>query len=463
MVLCPKLKLRSFQNDNLSSLCVRAGGYFARMVNPGRFGSAKSLNSKSSLSMKLKYLTIGFYAGLALTFGPVGFGGTRASAADHADSPTAAEDAPADIADCFLFRDPNDAAGTAVGQLNVVLGMTTHGFIVPGEAKNLAFFDPGVLYRFEIENTGDAKADLFIDVRFSKRTDPTMPQTATIKIPQHGKAPLVLTAPTTPSNAGTAPNPLVVTTDTASGVKFAAGEADDPFFFDLVAFNQFVASVLAGAADPTVFGRARDSFAGYNVMAIAISVPAALIQGKTTNTKIGMSVATLRQTRLISAKGEIVGAGAYRQVDRMGNPAVNVALIPFADKDAYNASNPAADAKKNSKFAADILTTLHALGTTSQDSLNTLASLVITNGDMLHLDLTIQNTGLKGGTNAPAAYPNGRRLADDTIDTLLTVINNGNTLGDGVDASDIAPIDTFPFFAPPHQPLASGVDDGTRN
>jgi Domain of unknown function (DUF4331) len=415
--------------------------------------------------MKLKYLTIGFYAGLALTFGPAGFGGTRASAADHADSPTASEDAPADIADCFLFRDPNDAANTAVGQLNVVLGMTTHGFIVPGEAKNLAFFDPGVLYRFEIENTGDAKADLFIDVRFSKRTDPTMPQMATIKIPRHGKSPLVLTAPTTPPTIGTASNPLVVTTDTASGVKFAAGEADDPFFFDLVAFNEFVASVLAGAPNTAVFARGRDTFAGYNVMAIAISVPAALIQGKTTNTKISMSVATLRQTRLISAKGEIVGAGAYRQVDRMGNPAVNVALIPFADKDAYNASNPAADAKKGSKFTADIIATLGVLGTTDAGSLKTLTDLAITNGDMLHLDLTVQNTGLQGGTNSGAGFPNGRRLADDTIDTILTVINNRNALVDNVNASDIVPIDTFPFFAPPHQPLASGsgADDDTRN
>ena len=48
-------------------------------------------------------------------------------------------------------------------------------------------------------------------------------------------------------------------------------------------------------------------------------------------------------------------AAAYRQVDRMGIPAVNVALIPFADKDAYNASNPAEDAKKSNKFAAEIV------------------------------------------------------------------------------------------------------------
>ena len=51
---------------------------------------------------------------------------------------------------------------------------------------------------------------------------------------------------TVPSLAATAPTPVV--TDDPSGVKFFAGEVDDPFFFDIPGFNRFVGSVLAGAA-----------------------------------------------------------------------------------------------------------------------------------------------------------------------------------------------------------------------
>ena len=56
------------------------------------------------------------------------------------------------------------------------------------------------------------------------------------------------------------PPAQVVTTDAVSGVSFFAGEVDDPFFFDIPAFAGFVTSVLAGAADPTLFDRSRDTF-----------------------------------------------------------------------------------------------------------------------------------------------------------------------------------------------------------
>ena len=57
----------------------------------------------------------------------------------------------------------------------------------------------------------------------------------------------------------------------------------------------------------------------------------------------------------------------------------------------------------------------------------------------------------------------GRRLADDTIDTLLFFIANQNPLSDNVNASDVPPRDLFPFFGHPQQPRDSGVDDNTRN
>ena len=90
--------------------------------------------------------------------------------------------------------------------------------------------------------------------------------------------------------------------------------------------------------------------------------------------------------------------------------------------------------------------------------------MAVTNGDFLRLDLTVPNSGAGGGDNAAAAFPNGRRLKDDTIDILLTIIANGTPLGDNVNASDVPPQDTFPFLALPQQPRPPGVtDDNTRN
>jgi len=374
-----------------------------------------------------------------------------ARAADHGDAPNTDQDPGADIADVFTFLDPND-------NTKVVIIGTVHGFIVPGEAGNFAAFDPNVKFRFNLEQTGDAKPDAFIEVTFSERTDSTAPQTATIVLPNKEK----FTAPTTPATLAAVANPQVITTDPTSGVKFFAGETDDPFFFDIPAFNRFVASVKAGHPDPTQFNRGRDTFAGYNVLAIALELPKALVQGKANASKIGVEFVTLRRSQSPpDSKGVIHSSGSFRQVDRMGNPAVNVALIPFAEKNAYNAGTPVDDAK--GKFASFIVATLTLFGTDTAH-IDTLATVAIKTGDYLRLDLTIPNTGTGGGDNAAASYPNGRRLKDDTIDILLTIINNGNPLGDNVNANDVPLNDTFPFLALPHQPQANGViDDLTRN
>ena len=47
--------------------------------------------------------------------------------------------------------------------------------------------------------------------------------------------------------------------------------------------------------------------------------------------------------------------------------------------------------------------------------------------------------------------PNGRALADDVTDTLLTVAcNNGGAIGDGVNRNDKDFTATFPYLASPH-------------
>ena len=375
----------------------------------------------------------------------------RIDAADHGDAPFASNNQSTDIADVFAFLDPNDNS-------KLVLALTQRGFIASGENANFGIFDQFLQYRFLLETTGDAEPDQFINITFSPVAGSGGPQTATIQLPGDRS----FSASTTQSStAPTAPT-QVVTTDPATGISFFAGLVDDPFFFDIPAFGRFVAPALAtppSPPDPTQLQRGRDSFAGYNVMGIALSIPLSFLQNPST---LGVSAAIRRNEKTSVKNGEFKTSGKFRQVERMGNPAVNVALIPFARKNEHNFATPEDDA--DGQFANDIVARLTALGTNATN-IGILASVAVTNGDYLRLNTRVANVGSGGGTNPEAAFPNGRRLADDTIDTLLFIITNGAiTTGDNVNASDVPPANTFPFLALSQQPRAPGViDDNTRN
>jgi Domain of unknown function (DUF4331) len=395
--------------------------------------------------------TLAFVASMSLAF-PTALSVT---AADHAEATLVAADPGADIADVFAFLDPNDNS-------KVVLAMDVEGFVVPSELLNLSFFSSDVMFRFEIENTGDATPDQAIDVTFSPQTSRSNPQMATIKLPDGS----TFTAPTTVQTLAATPNPFVVTTDAAGGASFFAGLTDDPFFFDIVGFNRFVGSVLGGKPDPTKLQRGRDSFAGYNIHMIAISVPSSMLRGNPANQVIGINGVTLRRKQTHrEASGDVDTNGPWMQVDRMANPAVNTALIPFPHKNEYNASTPVDDAR--GKFAGDIVGTLQALGT-SNANIGVLANVAVVHGDYLRLDLSKPNASVGFGENITTpgytGYPNGRRPGDDTINTLLYFIGNQNpTVQEAVNHNDAPLGSTFPFFAPPSQPLENPAIDDTQN
>jgi len=373
-------------------------------------------------------------------------------ASDHGDSPANAQDRGTDLGDGYMFLDPNDNS-------KVVMLMTVSGFIVPGENVNFGVFADrdSARFTFDIENTGDAVPDQQFLISFSPKAA-GQAQIATIVLPD-GRT---FIAPTTAiSNTAETPAAPVVTTEPVSGISFFAGLTDDPFFFDIPAFGRFVASVKAGAPNPAVFDRGRNSFAGYNILSIALEVPVALLKGSNGNI-IGMSQTSQRKLlQVVTADGRIVGSGRFVNTDRQGLPAINTVLIPFGRKTEYNHSTPADDAR--GKFATDIVATLKSLGT-NDTNIGILAGLAVAKGDILRLDTSKANSGTGGGTNPEAAFPNGRRLADDVIDTILFFVANQNKLGDNVNANDVPFRDTFPFLAPPNQPFPKDtVDDRTRN
>jgi hypothetical protein len=79
-------------------------------------------------------------------------------ASDHADTRETVERPGTDLTDVFVFpsaTDPN----------NVVLAMCVHGLIPTGQGPSTSF-DPGVLYQFKIDNSGDNIEDVVIQATF---------------------------------------------------------------------------------------------------------------------------------------------------------------------------------------------------------------------------------------------------------------------------------------------------------
>jgi hypothetical protein len=420
------------------------------------------------------------------------FAGTlTASASDYGDSPAVAQDPAADIGDVYLFKHPGDFR-------QIVLIATVRGFIVPGQLSNLAAFDENIRYRFQVYNghvnflsplfdpnaAGDKvrknnfvktiKPSRFIDITFSKRVVGPAPQD---NIPANLRRPLPQTATvtftgfqgiskkgfkldangdslqTTPADTSGAPSDFVVNTiqlDATTTGSFFAGVVDDPAFFDLPAFVSYVDGArVSGTPDVNAFVRHRDTFAGYNTLAIALSLPASILKLQANLYFIGLEFLTQRHGVERKSSNGSRGVGAFRTIDRMGVPLANLAFSPFDGKNAYNAGTPQGDGKLYE--TSPILKTIEQLGVTNSTALRDLQELYVAYGDMLQLDASLGSAGF------PAA---GRRPDDDAIDYILTRLNNGTTLTDGVTGSPLP--SEFPFLGKPNQPLPSGPEV-TRN
>ncbi len=419
----------------------------------------------------------------------------QTNASDHIDGPQLAHDHASDINDMYFFLDPNDNS-------RVVMIMTINPFLISSEIIGQAIFDHNLRYRFEIENTGDARPDRFIDVRFTRGVGREIaPQTATITLP-NGQT---FTAPTNIPTQGAdtndiEPPALTVTTDSVSGVSFFAGITDDPFFLDNTAANRFVLSSIRNPGNPNrlVFanragflapdgsdpnadnqgpaprqarnagvnqGAGRDTYSGFNTLTIALSVPISTLRPRTRSfrnllgNELGLNGATQRQqNQTVRPDGQVSGSGDWVTVDREGVPLVNNGLIPAPRKDEYNGAPTNDDAL--GRFRADIIQSLRNFGT-NDANIAMFLNMIQVRGDILRLDVRVPNTGPGGGNNPTGGPANngGRRLQDDVADATFTLINNNQPLGDFVDRNEFLFGDAFPFVAPQIMPNPNGVND----
>jgi len=333
-------------------------------------------------------------------------------AADHREAPAVNLRPAADLNDVYLFRSPATPA-------NAVFIMTVNPNSDPDFAKTYAF-DPKVLYRFAIDTTGDGRPENKIDVLFGPLQNGV--QSVEFRLNDGRK---VAAGQTTPGsiNPGVAPNIIQ-----NGAIKAFAGPTDDPFFFDGVGFQRF----LTGTGG----FRGEDSFAGFNVSAIAIELPLAMISGGASK----IQVAALTYVELppedprFGARDITIANRSFEQFERTGVPAVSTAFIPLADRDEFNQTRPFQDADR---WGSVIVATLQRLGT-PPENIAILGAVALP--DTLKIDFT-----------KPSGFPNGRRLDDDVIDPILSLVL-GTAVSDGVDANDAPFSTTFPYLGAPQLP-----------
>ena len=261
-----------------------------------------------------------------------------ASAADHLDAPAAKADHRVDITDVYAFRS---------GAVMTTLVLNVDGLMSPADSKAAAF-RTNALYELKVDSNLDGAADIAYRVRFSPATtQPRRHRDPGLRRPpddrRHRRRQRVerrrrRRRRTTPYKHAVRTAPMK-----GGGAAFA-GARDDPFFFDLPGFVQFKNELLDGTTNlGTLLGgfTASDTFAGTNVLSIAIHLPNAKLGG--TGHAVGVYATT-----------SVPSNGGWKPVDRMGRPAINTVfnglILPSSsdynglEKDAFNFQRPTRDA-----------------------------------------------------------------------------------------------------------------------
>ncbi len=387
-------------------------------------------------------------------------------ASDHADTAENFNRRGADLTDVFIFPSPED-------DNNVVLVMDVHGLIPAGQSVS---FDPGVLYQFKIDTTGDSVEDLVIQAKF---------------FGTGASQQVAIAGPMKPLTTGTTAiygrrNPVLGTINDAfqpdpvglPGMRVFAGMRADPFFFDVEQLYTIFPDRMtpltgkaenfpnpnaphAGGFRPP--GQAQDFLADLNVLSVVVELPRAAL---------GNGVIRLWETTSIISNTDF----RYHQQDRLARPAVNEALatVTAFRHHVNNTVNPTDD---NGHLKIDIESFLTFPAGRSRAIKNAIEAVLVP--DVMIADLSqrgviaaylgVETKGLSGSKFG------GRALTDDVIDVDLGAVfgnlipvlsslnpdlfggvipDDGNELPtfttDNVGPGDKHFLNTFPFVGEPH-------------
>lgn len=222
-----------------------------------------------------------------------------ASAADHLDSPLVQFDPAADINDVYTFMNPNNP-----GELILI------ATVMPLADENSRFSD-AVEYRFNIQNLGSGEEYVIACKPFG-REDGFM----TCELDN-------MTGRRVFAKFGTQ------TGNRKSKLRVYAGLRDDPFFFDLAAYRQTVAT-----ASPQFTNPGTDFFAGLGTLAIVVGIDSDLLTNGGVDPVLSVYASSHRLRNkfdLATPNNRVITEN--NQVDRMGRPAINTALIDLFGTD----------------------------------------------------------------------------------------------------------------------------------
>ena len=304
-----------------------------------------------------------------------------------------------DLTDLFVFTAPDNPDRT-------VLIMDSNPFMKGTE------FNPDAVYRFNIDNDGDALADVAFSFTFSEPNDGRQTATAYYATgadarTREPRGEVLIEA--TPVGFDAMAMPVE-----AGRCRLFIGVRSDPFFADAEGVLHWLAAGQPGVFDWT----GTDTFGEANILSIALEVPNDMLgRGPEIGTWITIS---LRRD------------GTLVPMDRGGNPSFNPILFPDDVKDEFNATDPVDDVKNHLKPLSE---TLQRHGY-APDEAEAAALTVLP--DILHYDRTM-----------PAHYPNGRVMTDDVFSTRMIFMTHGQANPQGVKPHDDL-MDVFPFLGIPH-------------
>ena len=311
----------------------------------------------------------------------------RVYGSDHREAPTVDGLPEGDLTDVYAFTDPNNSA-------NVDFIMNVNPFANAAEGASYAF-SPDMLYQFKIDNTGDAKEDLVIQIKFNQTGQS---QTASIYGPA---VPTTVGARNTLlTSAATASGTFNSTFSGSSGIQAFVGLRDDPFVFDFAQFTRILNNTQDVFRQIGTSFRGRpvrsdgtsgvDIFGGFNVTSIVLSVPKTLVQGSSSTINVWATVSQIVPNRH--------GGNTYQQFERQGQQAFATVFIPSgAARDAENFEIPSDDVANYSGLIPDALTTTDNDGTGNTIAgraalLTALGLTTLPNGAPLLLPSSFANT-----------------------------------------------------------------------
>lgn len=211
-------------------------------------------------------------------------------ASDHDDGEVSTKGRNRNLTDLYVFRE-DDQSGDPLHAGNLVFIMNTNPRSL---ARQQYFFSATARYEFHVTRVGDRNSrptgtdDLILRVTFGS-PDAAGQQTITVTRITLANGGLVnetvvtagRTTPAAPGIGNPNPAPIVNTTNIdGQAIAIFAGLREDPFFFDVEQYFRVRAGLLGRG--PSVGFRGLDTavdFAkGYNVNAIVMRVPIALLQ-----------------------------------------------------------------------------------------------------------------------------------------------------------------------------------------